>query len=144
MDTALGNTGSTSTKTACYNTGSSCCSGINASPEVVTGSTSTKTGCNTDSSCCSGINASPEVVSVNLGYSQNDVISVPEGANMGLGCGNSQAIASLKPGETVLDLESGGRFDCFLAAKAVGKNGFVIGVDMTPDMISKARANTVK
>jgi arsenite methyltransferase len=93
------------------------------------------------SSCCSGVNPAPDMVSLNLGYSKNDVISVPEGANMGLGCGNPQAIASLKPGETVLDLGSGGGFDCFLAAKAVGDNGTVIGVDMTPDMISKAREN---
>jgi arsenite methyltransferase len=97
-----------------------------------------------DYSCCSGVNSSPEAVSFNLGYSKDELISVPAGANMGLGCGNPQAIASLKPGETVLDLGSGGGFDCFLAAKAVGDNGVVIGVDMTPDMISKARANTVK
>jgi ubiquinone/menaquinone biosynthesis C-methylase UbiE len=79
-----------------------------------------------------------------LGYSENDVKSVPEGANMGLGCGNPQAIASLKPGETVLDLGSGGGFDCFLASRAVGDDGKVIGVDMTPDMISKARKNLEK
>lgn len=69
---------------------------------------------------------------------------MPEGANMGLGCGNPQAIASLQPGETVLDLGSGGGFDCFLAAQAVGPTGQVIGVDMTPDMISKARENAAK
>jgi ubiquinone/menaquinone biosynthesis C-methylase UbiE len=69
---------------------------------------------------------------------------VPEGANMGLGCGNPQAIASLKPGETVVDLGSGGGFDCFLASRQVGKTGKVIGIDMTPDMVSKARRNAEK
>ncbi len=79
--------------------------------------------------------------SLTLGYSADDLAAVPEGANMGLGCGNPQAIAALKPGETVLDLGAGGGFDCFLAAKQVGDSGHVIGVDMTADMISKARAN---
>lgn len=79
-----------------------------------------------------------------LGYSNEDVTSVPEGANMGLGCGNPQAIASLKPGETVLDLGSGGGFDCFLAAKAVSPTGLVIGVDMTAEMVSKARKNAAR
>jgi len=99
------------------------------------------------SSCCgseSGSNMSATDVSIELGYSDNDVNSVPQGANMGLGCGNPQAIAALKPGEIVLDLGSGGGFDCFLAAKAVGEKGRVIGIDMTPDMISKARQNTEK
>ncbi len=100
--------------------------------------------CTTTDSSCSGVNSSPEMVSLNLGYSKNDVVSVPDGANMGLGCGNPQAIASLKSGETVLDLGSGGGFDCFLAAGAVGSNGLVVGVDMTPDMISKARQNVAK
>jgi SAM-dependent methyltransferase len=85
-----------------------------------------------------------EEASVALGYSPDDVSSVPEGANMGLGCGNPQAIASLQPGETVLDLGSGGGFDCFLAAKAVGPRGRVIGVDMTPEMVGKARHNAEK
>lgn len=79
--------------------------------------------------------------SLALGYSVDDLAAVPDGANMGLGCGNPQAIAALQPGETVLDLGAGGGFDCFLAAKRVGPTGRVIGVDMTPDMISKARAN---
>ncbi len=96
-------------------------------------------------SCCSG--GPQEVVKAIsagfLGYSQQDVNSVPEGANMGLGCGNPQAIAALKPGEVVLDLGSGGGFDCFLAARQVGDGGRVIGVDMTPEMVSKARANAV-
>ena len=91
--------------------------------------------------CCGGSCAE---ASLNLGYSAEDIDAVPDGANMGLGCGNPQAIASLKPGETVLDLGAGGGFDCFLAAKQVGPNGRVIGVDMTPDMVTKARANAHK
>lgn len=79
-----------------------------------------------------------------LGYSSSQAGSVPEGANMGLGCGNPQAIASPQPGETVVDLGSGGGFDCFLASRQVGEIGRVIGVDMTPAMVSKARANAVK
>jgi len=92
-------------------------------------------------SCCGSKDVSPQTISSQLGYSDNEMASVPEGADMGLGCGNPQAIANLKPGETVLDLGSGGGFDCFIAARQVGKNGFSIGVDMTPDMISKSRKN---
>lgn len=88
--------------------------------------------------CCGGSSGD---ASLKLGYSAEDLAAVPEGANMGLGCGNPQAIAALKPGETVLDLGAGGGFDCFLAAKQVGPSGRVIGVDMTPDMVTKARAN---
>ncbi len=84
------------------------------------------------------------VRSTRLGYSQEDLRSVPEGADMGLGCGNPRAIASLRPGEVVLDLGSGGGFDCFLAAREIGPDGRVIGVDMTPQMISKARTNAAK
>ena len=107
---------------------------------------STGAGCCCSSSSCCGSGNSPtaEEISIALGYSSDDVSSVPEGANMGLGCGNPQAIASLKPGETVLDLGSGGGFDCFLAAKAVGQSGLVIGVDMTAEMVSKARKNAVQ
>jgi SAM-dependent methyltransferase len=79
--------------------------------------------------------------SLTLGYTEADLSSVPEGADLGLGCGNPQAIAELKPGETVLDLGSGAGFDCFLAAKRVGRTGRVIGVDMTPEMVTKARDN---
>lgn len=82
--------------------------------------------------------------SLKLGYSSEDLAAVPEGANMGLGCGNPQAIATLRAGETVLDLGAGGGFDCFLAAKQVGDSGRVIGVDMTAEMVSKARANAAK
>jgi SAM-dependent methyltransferase len=76
-----------------------------------------------------------------MGYTQEDRESVPEGADLGLGCGNPQAIAALSTGETVVDLGSGAGFDCFLAAKRVGRTGRVIGVDMTPEMVTKARGN---
>ena len=76
-----------------------------------------------------------------VGYSPQDTQAVPEGANLGLGCGNPVAIASLRPGDVVVDLGSGAGFDCFLAAQAVGAAGKVIGVDMTPAMLTKAREN---
>lgn len=79
-----------------------------------------------------------------LGYSESEVLLAPEGANLGLGCGNPVAIASLSEGQTVLDLGSGAGFDAFIAARAVGPTGRVIGVDMTPEMVSKARANARK
>jgi arsenite methyltransferase len=91
---------------------------------------------------CCGASTTPDM-SLRLGYSADELAAVPEGANMGLGCGNPQAIAALRPGETVLDLGSGGGFDCFLAARQVGPQGRVIGVDMTPEMIAKARANAL-
>ncbi len=99
--------------------------------------------CGEQSSCCgvSSDEAINTLVSTRLGYSETDLVSVPQGADMGLGCGNPRAIASIRPGETVLDLGSGGGFDCFLAAAETGDDGHVIGVDMTPAMISKARAN---
>jgi arsenite methyltransferase len=95
-------------------------------------------------SCCGPSDFSVEKMSQIMGYSKEDIQSVPEGANMALGCGNPVALASLKSGETVVDLGSGGGFDCFLAAKEVGETGNVIGVDMTPDMVSKARKNAEK
>jgi arsenite methyltransferase len=95
-------------------------------------------------SCCSDTAGANEKISRRIGYSQEEISSVPEGANLGLGCGNPVALASLKEGETVLDLGSGGGFDCFLAAKKVGERGKVIGVDMTPEMIDKARENARK
>jgi SAM-dependent methyltransferase len=101
-------------------------------------------GCSALSSCCGTSTGPVEKMSRAFGYTQEQLESVPEGSNMGLGCGNPQAIASLKPGETVLDLGSGGGFDCFLAAKTVGESGKVIGVDMTADMVSKARRNAEK
>lgn len=79
--------------------------------------------------------------SLAMGYTRDDIASVPEGADLGLGCGNPQAIAALRPGDTVLDLGSGAGFDCFLAARRVGATGRVIGVDMTAEMVSKARSN---
>ncbi len=101
-------------------------------------------GCGCDCGCGPGNKPTAEDIALRIEYSNDDATSVPEGANMGLGCGNPGAIASLKPGETVLDLGSGGGFDCFLAARAVGKDGYVIGVDMTPEMITKARENSEK
>ncbi len=102
--------------------------------------------CGTAASCCgtSDDAAINTLISTRLGYSQADLDRAPSGADMGLGCGNPKAIAALKPGETVVDLGSGGGFDCFLAAHEVGRGGRVIGVDMTPDMLSKARANALK
>lgn len=79
-----------------------------------------------------------------MGYSAEELAAAPDGANLGLGCGNPQAIANLKAGETVIDLGSGAGFDCFLASKQVGESGRVIGVDMTAEMIAKARANAGK
>lgn len=104
------------------------------------------TGCwpGTDASCCGTSDFNAETASSIMGYSAEEMSSVPEGANLGLGCGNPVALASLNKGETVVDLGSGGGFDCFLAAKHVGDTGQVIGIDMTPDMISKARKNAVK
>lgn len=93
-------------------------------------------GCSTTSSCCSDPSAE---ISLLMGYTPEELAAAPEGANMGLGCGNPQAIANLRQGETVLDLGSGGGFDCLLASRQVGETGRVIGVDMTPEMISKAR-----
>lgn len=82
--------------------------------------------------------------SINIGYSESDLKDVPVEANMGLGCGNPIAIAALKEGEVVLDLGSGGGFDCFLARRQVGETGYVIGVDMTPEMIKLSRKNAEK
>lgn len=98
----------------------------------------------TGASCSPGCCGPGADASLKLGYSAEDLAAVPEGANMGLGCGNPQAIAALEAGETVLDLGAGGGFDCFLAAKQVGPSGRVIGVDMTADMVAKARANAAK
>lgn len=87
--------------------------------------------------CCGPVS----IQSTLLGYSAAETAGVPEGADLGLGCGNPQAIAALQPGETVLDLGSGAGFDCFLASRQVGETGRVIGVDMTPEMLAKARSN---
>jgi SAM-dependent methyltransferase len=105
---------------------------------------STGCGCTPLASCCSDATVPLGILDTALGYSEEQLREVPEGANMRLGCGNPQAIAALQPGEIVVDLGSGGGFDCFLAASQVGETGLVIGVDMTPDMISKARENARK
>jgi len=91
--------------------------------------------------CCGPATLSPEQLATAIGYSRSELAGPPDGANMGLSCGNPTAIASLKPGEVVVDLGAGGGFDCFVAGPKVGAAGRVIGVDMTPDMISKARRN---
>jgi SAM-dependent methyltransferase len=96
-------------------------------------------GCGCGPNCCGSPTVSTDSLSLAMGYSAAEVLAVPAGANLGLGCGNPQAIAALKPGETVLDLGSGAGFDAFLAARQVGDSGLVIGVDMTPAMVSKAR-----
>ena len=102
-------------------------------------------GCGCGPDCCTpeeaGAESHADDISRLLGYSKEELEAAPEGANLGLGCGNPQAIAALRPGETVLDLGSGAGFDVFLAARAVGPDGLVIGVDMTPAMIARARAN---
>lgn len=90
--------------------------------------------------CCCG-NQTARNIGVSVGYSTDELAALPEGANLGLGCGNPVALASIRPGDTVVDLGSGAGIDCFLASKKVGESGHVIGVDMTPDMLAKARAN---
>src|SRR5512137_681178 len=102
--------------------------------------------CASNVSCCSApkSSASSKQVSKFVGYSEEEMNAVPDGANLGLGCGNPTALASLKEGERVLDLGSGAGFDAFLAAKKVGTKGKVIGVDMTPEMLDKARNNAKK
>ena len=102
------------------------------------------TGCGPATSCGCGCGSTQDIVSKAIGYSDEEIKAVPEGANLGLGCGNPTALASLKEGEVVLDLGSGAGFDCFLAADKVGESGRVIGVDMTAEMIEKARENARK
>jgi len=95
--------------------------------------------CPSKSGCCTS--ASPEAISRKIGYSEEDLKAVPSGSNLGLGCGNPIALAAIKEGETVLDLGSGAGFDSFLASERVGSSGRVIGVDMTPEMVERAREN---
>ena len=95
------------------------------------------------SSCC-GPSTAAQDKALQMGYSEFELAAVPEGANLGLGCGNPQAIAAMQPGETVVDLGSGAGFDCFLAARQVGDAGRVIGVDMTHEMLAKARENAAR
>jgi SAM-dependent methyltransferase len=91
--------------------------------------------------CCAGAAANADLVARRIGYSDTDVQATPAGANLGLGCGNPLQLADVAPGETVLDLGSGAGFDVLLAAQAVGPAGRVIGVDMTPEMLTRAAAN---
>ena len=95
--------------------------------------------CGPKASCCGA--SDPRALARGIGYSEEELAGLPEGANMGLSCGNPTAIASLRPGEVVLDLGSGGGFDVFVAARKVGPTGRAIGVDMTPEMVEKARKN---
>lgn len=97
--------------------------------------------CGTGGGCCGPATFTPEALAKAIGYVEAELAAVPQGANLGLSCGNPTAIASLKPGEFVLDLGAGGGFDCFVAGPKVGATGRIIGVDMTPDMLSKARRN---
>ncbi|HNQ50418.1 MAG: arsenite methyltransferase [Candidatus Omnitrophica bacterium] len=99
--------------------------------------------CCCSSSCCSSTGTARNI-SKAVGYTDAEMTAVPEGANLGLGCGNPVALASLRPGDTVLDLGSGAGFDAFLAAQKVGTTGRVIGVDMTQEMLDKARSNAAK
>ncbi|MCX6668253.1 MAG: arsenite methyltransferase [Methanothrix sp.] len=98
--------------------------------------------CPSKSGCCTS--ASPEAISRKIGYSEEDLKAVPSGSNLGLGCGNPIALAAIKEGETVLDLGSGAGFDSFLASERVGSSGRVIGVDMTPEMVERARENAAR
>ncbi len=104
---------------------------------------SQKNSCCSSSSCCGGVTQA-EDISKKVGYSDSELNAVPEGANLGFGCGNPVALASLKEGDVVLDLGSGAGFDAFLSAQRVGKTGRVIGVDMTPEMVAKAQENAKK
>lgn len=117
--------------------------GVRSSYSEVAEASNAGVDCGVTSSCC-GVSEDIDINALNslrLGYSEEDLAATPAGADMGLGCGNPRAIASLKPGEVVIDLGAGGGFDVFLAAREVGLNGLVIGVDMTPTMVSKARNN---
>jgi arsenite methyltransferase len=116
-------------------TGSSCCSGASCC-----GSSAAEGGSDAEYLA----RKTGDDASLKLGYSEEDLAAVPEGANLGLGCGNPQAIAALKLGEVAVDLGAGAGFDCFLAARAVGPQGLVIGVDMTPEMVARARENARK
>lgn len=94
--------------------------------------------------CCGSFAPDPEKVARQVGYSVQELAALPEGANLGLSCGNPNALAALQPGEVVLDLGSGGGFDVFIAGRKVGPTGRAIGIDMTPDMLARARQNAAK
>ena len=151
-----------SKESSCCETTSACCGDENSSQQhkssddirnqvresyaKVAEANNNSEACGIESSCC-GVSDDLDINTLNslrLGYSNDDLNNVPGGADMGLGCGNPRAIAGLSAGETVVDLGSGGGFDAFLAAREVGESGKVIGVDMTPTMISKARNNASK
>lgn len=100
--------------------------------------------CDPGVSCCGSAPQDADKLARELGYSTEELRALPEGANMGLSCGNPAALAALKPGEVVLDLGSGGGFDVFIAGRKVGATGRAIGVDMTPEMLAKARRNTAQ
>ncbi|MBS7623347.1 arsenite methyltransferase [Candidatus Bathyarchaeota archaeon] len=104
---------------------------------------SNRTCCAAESTCCGSADATTDVSRL-VGYSEEELTAAPEASNLGLGCGNPVALASLREGEVVLDLGSGAGFDCFLAAQKVGKRGKVIGVDMTPEMVEKANEYAIK
>jgi len=126
--------------------GSSCCSpstNINKTPSNSCCGSSTSAPTTSLSSCCGVVEVSQSYSST-IGYTEDELKSVPEGSDLGLGCGNPTALASIKEGEVVVDLGSGAGFDCFLAANKVGESGKVIGVDMTPQMIDSARENARK
>jgi arsenite methyltransferase len=110
--------------------GDGCCNDVGVEPDA------------SEDSCCG--DSTTETGSEQVGYEAEDVAAVADGADLGLGCGNPKAFADMAEGETVLDLGSGAGFDCFLAARGVGDTGHVIGVDMTPEMVSKARENVAK
>ena len=109
--------------------------------QVAQGGSGSGGGCCSGGCSCNGPQLNIKETSIQLGYSESELDDAPVGSNMGLGCGNPIAIAALKEGETVLDLGSGGGFDAFLAREQVGSSGYVIGVDMTPEMIKLARKN---
>ena len=112
-----------------------------ASARVADESAASAADCCGGGGCCGPTTLTPEQVAAAVGYADEDLTVLPEGSNMGLSCGNPTAIAALKLGEIVLDLGCGGGFDCFIAGPKVGAEGRVIGVDMTPEMLSKARGN---
>lgn len=115
-----------------------------ASSGIAQASADAGAGCCGGGGCCGPTTLTPEQVALAVGYADDDLTVLPEGSNMGLSCGNPTALASLKPGEVVLDLGSGGGFDCFIAGPKVGAEGRVIGVDMTPEMLTKARHNLAR
>jgi SAM-dependent methyltransferase/protein-tyrosine-phosphatase len=111
------------------------------SSEVPSGASSSSSACCAGGGCCGPATFSPDQLAHAIGYSTTELAVVPDGSNMGLSCGNPTAIGGLRAGEVVVDLGAGGGFDCFIAGAKVGARGRVIGIDMTPAMISKARTN---